>query len=518
MNLYMIFTTDIHPIGGNQLFTSEIVRYFDNRENWDVRVIHHGRALGKCMIDSLNPFLDGGNLLFLNYKPAELVTEQLEVIYNHVLDNIGIKPDDYEEILIGSYNNNMSVWAEYFAKKMNGRMICFDVSEVFRGHGLCYEEYIDFFKFKYYRGELFSLDINRLFEGYLHVDNALDYKIYATEGNPIQEVSNSVVDRIYKSEFNIAYIGRAHKKYVPAVIRAVREFALRHTDKSIQFIMVGDAEVRIKAISEKLMVLPNVKVLLLGDMVPIPKILFDKVDVVLAGSGAANYSSREKVPVIVIDAENCMANGVLGYTCGSDELLYHRADNLQYKIEDLIDDVLITKSFLNSRIALIGTPNSDERISAMIEKFNTSSSEKEYYDVEKETGIIVKKQLALPDFSEEVDVIRKKIALWKKLNKTIIFGAGKDGDKCLDFLHSINVSVDAYIDNDETRWYTELRGVDIFSVDYLCTITNYTIIISSTKYSYEMKQQLMELDCVDGNAIILFGDLMKYDRALLICD
>lgn len=516
MNLYIIFTVDIHPIGGNQLFTNEIAKYFENKKDWEVCVVHNGRALGNCKIAELNKYLDGGNPLFYQYKPCQIQASILENIYANTVSNLGITIEKYNKILIGAQNNNMAVWAEYFAHKMNAQMICFDVSEVFRGKGFCYEEYMDFFKYKFYRKELYSLNISKLFEGYIDIQNPSEYKLLATEGKPIQEVDNATIRDICRLDYNIAYIGRVQKKYFPAVVNGVAEFAKKYRRKMVQFVVVGEADSKLQLIAERLLSIPNVKVLLLGDMVPIPKILFDKVDVVLAGSGAADYSARENVPVIVPDAYNCKANGVLGYTCGIDEFLYHKSDNNQKTILETLEDVLIHKQYLNFKRELPPIEDYSARIDDMIEKFKFAARDRHYYPVEEKDDIKQVTKEEIPQFTEDINNIRAKIAKWKNSKKTIVFGTGNEGNRCYYWLKNINVKIDAYIDNNNVRWYMELNGVDIYPVFYLDTISNATIIISSDIYGNEMLKQLEELQYDKNNNIILFSDLKKYDRVVLL--
>ena len=52
----------------------------------------------------------------------------------------------------------------------------------------------------------------------------------------------------------------------------------------------------------------------MGDLVPIPKCIYKKIDCMIAGAICAEISAREGIPTIVADCENYLANGILGYT------------------------------------------------------------------------------------------------------------------------------------------------------------------------------------------------------------
>ena len=53
MKLYIIFTLDIHPIGGMQLYTAGKADYL-KRNGWEVVVFYPGSNDENCAVTSLN--------------------------------------------------------------------------------------------------------------------------------------------------------------------------------------------------------------------------------------------------------------------------------------------------------------------------------------------------------------------------------------------------------------------------------------------------------------------------------
>ena len=105
--------------------------------------------------------------------------------------------------------------------------------------------------------------------------------------------------------------------------------------------MVGDPGDRREWLKSQVEVSGNIILSCLGDMVPIPRKLFEKIDVVIAGSGCANCAACEKVPTIVVDAGNKRANGILGYTTFS--IIFHEENVKQMGFDQALEQVLLDR-------------------------------------------------------------------------------------------------------------------------------------------------------------------------------
>ena len=56
--------------------------------------------------------------------------------------------------------------------------------------------------------------------------------------------------------------------------------------------------------------------------------------------------------------------------------------------------------------------------------------------------------------------------------KIFLFGAGKMAEGYTDFLEYLQIKIEGYLDNDNSRWDTYFRGRKIYSPDILKNIQN----------------------------------------------
>lgn len=497
--LYVILTVDIHPIGGNQLYTAGQAKYMESI-GWDVIILFPGKPFGKCKIKYLEKYLSGGFQLLWDVCPDQLDKDEIYNVYERIINKMYINTDIYNEILIASQNQKLALWGESFANIIKAKHFCFITTEIYRGKDTCFEEYMDFYVFKYLRKELLALDVKKLFDGYLEIDEKEIVIPDYCEGEVVQDVFDETIRDIRKEDWNIAYIGRSEKKYVLSVIREVSLFAKKHKEQKIQFIMVGDANCRLESLNKYLFCVPNVHVLLLGDLIPIPRELFSITDVIIAGSGSAIYSAIEGVPTIVVDADNCLSNGILGYTCLMDEVVYHNHNGTQYTISDSLEDVLVSKQYLQYKYNRIVLEDSNKYYKWNLERFYVSEKDNVYYAIGKD-----RKEHS---YFDNVEKLMKKNC--ENKDKIIIFGAGKYGRECYDMLNSVNEKVEFFVDNDSAKWYEELCGCIIFPAEKLYSEKNSHIIIACEKGKDDICEQLMQMDVLKSNNIVDYKQIYSY--------
>lgn len=249
-------------------------------------------------------------------------------------------------------------WAELFASRVGGRHFFCAVHEGFRNipgvfllEGRYFEDNLDFFYFKWQRNEMICTEKScmALFNGYKNV-TAPKYKMPPTvvEMHPIQDVENFPVEQIQRLDWNICHVGRAMKDYVPAVIKGVGELARRYPDKKINFIFVGNAEPRRDLITQTFNGVGNVLITNLGDMVPIPRNLFSRVDVVCGISQSARFCADEGALTICGTAHDWnMTPGVLGYD--TKEQIYGEG---KFSYADALENVLVKKLYVGKKYKL----------------------------------------------------------------------------------------------------------------------------------------------------------------------
>lgn len=382
MRRYIFITADIHLVGGMQMYVAGKTEYL-RRQGWSVAMFFYGENHGTCAYHILNDYV-GGGLFELSRQPYEW-TRRIRVNTINEMESVikGVATDS-EEIIIESQTDITALWGELLAERLNAKHVCLICNEKFRGHNKHYEENLDFFDFKHNRRELAGIhkeSLRRMFAGYKEVDEKECFSFSAANNDPIQDIENDKIDTLEKKDWNICYIGRAKKGYVPGIIDDISKFAKKHQEKRIQVIFVGDQSEHLVIINNKLLGQKNVTVSLLGDLVPIPRGLFRKIDVVIAGSGCAYCSAKERVPTIVADADNYLANGVLGYT--TFDGIYREKNNRQMHFDEMLEEVLVKHITTKLPYKMDEKPNSDYYYHQQMDFVFRSEQTKCYYKLNK---------------------------------------------------------------------------------------------------------------------------------------
>ena len=322
--IYIFFTHYMYSIAGTQMYTAGKTLYLA-KLGWKVFLCHNDSSKKKPLISSISEYVKSGvGLSVLNIPPYRLSHDDQEKVLNFIIQKFELTDFDNCEIIVESHDDFFAYWAELFAEKIGARHLFFSVHEGYRNipgkfslPGRYFEDNLDFFYFKWKRNELISLPIllQKLFNGYKNVEKPLvEMPNTVCELYPIQDVDFPKIEEIPRLDWNICHIGRSAKDYVPYIIEGVGELAKKYPNKTINFIFVGNADSRMELLNETFKNLTNVKLTLLDDLCPIPRILFSKVDVVCAISQSARFAANDGILTICASAdvpEKCA--GVLGY-------------------------------------------------------------------------------------------------------------------------------------------------------------------------------------------------------------
>lgn len=382
--LFIFMSFCIVPIGGMEMHMAGLSKYLE-KNGWKVFIFTPEPSELKTAIPSLQKYLKaGGNVPFVvtpPYKtPAVLQEIGMNLMVKKLTDYCG-NLSKYDEIVIESCESIRSFWAELLAEKIGARHIFMATEENPRLGACCYEDNLDFYYFKFKRNELvgFPQNVRKLFNGYKDVNDLIDENapLYLAETEPIQDVPDFPINNIQKLDWNICHFGRTMKPFVPHVIAGVGEFARRHPDKKINFIFIGqiipERETLIRQTFEGL---DNVMITPLGDMVPIPRSLFSKIDVVCAMAGCATYSSFEGVPVIVGNAVNPdKTNGVLGVD--TKDTVYDTGDKISYA--EALENVLVKKLYDGKNFDLPDVKPSEDQYADLWKVLDNVAPEKVYF-------------------------------------------------------------------------------------------------------------------------------------------
>lgn len=377
--VYIFMTENIHPIGGMQLLTSGKAKVLE-RQGWEVIIFFPAFARGHCAIEELDKY-DTGGMLELSLPPYKWPRTTRKKVIRKMCGLIGAVSAE-DTIIIESHVDRLCQWGELLAAEIHVKHMIFACNETYRGKGKYYAECLEFFDWKHKRKELVGENsgmFDLLFEGFKEVPLNEVY-IFMFDENPVRDVKNKLVEEISSYDWNIGYIGRLEKGYVPNIIQSVATFAKWHKNKRIQFIIVGDITSRKDLIRETFKECSNVYINELGNVVPIPKSLFNKLDAVIAGSGSAKCAAYEGVYTILADADNFRSNGVYGYDT-SDHLYCGQME--QTSFEESLEKVLVKKEYENRQSNLPPYMNPEECTKQNFELIEASSQNMEYYPEDK---------------------------------------------------------------------------------------------------------------------------------------
>lgn len=377
--IYIFVAFHITTIGGMQLHTAGISKYLEN-SGWKVYIFTPEPSNAKTAIPYLNPYLKvGGDCTFLSIPPYKLHYYEQEVGINIMLQKLNIKNFQECEIVVESCESARSFWAELLASRIGARHFFMASEEEYRTADRYYEENLDFYYFKLQRNELICNNLNmllRLFNGYKNVTKLLyPMPSILLEENPVQDVSFPVINQIQKLDWNICHIGRISKDFVPYAIEGVAQLARRHPDKSINFIFVGDITARKDFIIKTFQDIDNVQITALGDLVPIPRILFSKIDVICAIAGSAYYTANEGPYVLLGNLPNPEKTpGVFGYDTRN--TIY---GEVKYTWVEALENVLVKRFYDDKELTLYKIPSPELVYNNLWTILKNAAPEKKYY-------------------------------------------------------------------------------------------------------------------------------------------
>lgn len=513
---YIFITTNVHPVGGAQSYLKNKINYLE-QNGWEVYVFFAGSCEKGCAFPELERFVDGG-IEELGVFPCQIVQSYGTVYYNvilfQMLRHIHYDKKENCSYLIESSHEYEAIWGELLARQIKAKHICFSIHERFRGDDRHYVDYIDFFKWKYARRELAGIEensIKMLFDGYMNVEDSKRFKLSAIMDYNIKEIKSQIIEELPKKEWNIAYFGRCQKEYFPNIVDGVEQFALEYPMHDMQFVIVGSIDERQKEILERLNGFKNLTVTIIGYFSVIPKSLFQKIDVFIAGSGCAYLSALQGVPTIVADARNYQAMGILGYT--TTDTLY---GDQKYSYQELLKAILVEKYCLKTNKMKIPDYDSDEAHREFFEFVKASEQQKSYYpfvfpDKEKDKDDYFGVMEYFLKIMIRNQVERECFASWIKEQygeKIGLFGVGMCGKRLLKAIPELRFS---YIYDNNVKQY-ENRTITLpnnYNINYV-----EMLVISPIAYQNDIAKQMRELE-YEGKQIGIVDLIKQYVGQIL---
>lgn len=511
MKKFIFFKCNPFYLGGGELYVAAKGKNL-LKEGFEVYIFGYVENFGWYKIPEFQKFHVTSNPL-LKQDPGQFSKEDLATIESFMLSHIEYQEGD--ECYIESGYSVSAPWAEYLAKRIGARHISVLYEENYIFPGSKYQKYMDFYRYKFSRKELYGT-VDVLFQD----ESLRNQWIWGTEeGEVIQDIKAPLIENIQRAQDNIAYIGRMVKPYLPNIVRGMEMYAKKHPERDIQFLFVGNVGERAELICRRLLHYNNVRVFLLGDLVPIPKVLYEKLDVVIAGSKTACYSAAQGVPVIVADAKSYLGSGVLGYTCSYEESIVANPERKLQEFDVMLEEVLIDEEYKKYPFVCPPVIDYEAIFSKQMNRFR-EPFDQSYYDIcsvntdplSNKLENSLRKMKGTAD-QKRVETFVEQLKLHKK--KFVIFSAGDACKACMKWLQQTNICPDYIVDNSPFKQHTELDGCMIYPVEKLYEDQQEVLILlPDSRFTESMLAQIQDMNVVAETDYVTWEELEGQPRIL----
>lgn len=375
MKHYLFFAYNITGIGGAQQYYKNRIRYLESN---GFVVDLYSTISGDIQIEELSSH-NKGIISEFNYLPISIRSKRRKKIIDNICATI--KPN--EEVLVESVGGYPTLWAELIAQTIEGKHVCFSVTEQ---HTVKYSpKVLEFYYFKYQRNELFGIkpdSVHIMFQG-LH-------DIPVSEQLAFSAACTDVVDSTTKydcsfpdADYTIGGIWRTNKEGFTITFLKIKEFIEKHPDLLFNVVIVGSGsndneQIVRNAYSE----VKNANLLFLGYLYPIPENLLTNIDAFVSTAGSARVPMYCGKPTISVTTDNegvFYPLGIFNYTT-TNTLTPEKTDKTldRYLEMILFEDYCSTHDVLDNSLLYPG--DSEKYNKEQNEKFR-SIDELSYFNV-----------------------------------------------------------------------------------------------------------------------------------------
>ena len=338
---YVFLTFSMGGLSGSPSYVSNKVKWLNERGIETVVFDHYGSLnMGKeIALENLLPY-NGNRLLELFFPPGYFSKKQRKHILERLIATIGAS-DDY---VVESNSTRLALWGEMLAEKLHAKHLVLNIGEQVFIHN---DGEFRFLEYKLTRQELFGIKpkaIQSLFRWYKEISDEDAKELYfsASMGVTPEDVPMHELDDLPEAKYKILSFGR-YKPYFINMIKGVVDFAHNHQNERINFLFMGEV-VLPKEVEALLGKENNLYVKYIPAQRPIPKVVFDCSDVVIATAGCANISYKAGAKTISMNVNSCLPLGVMGYTT-VDSVFSTNPEQPLYNICDLLEDVMVRRLY-----------------------------------------------------------------------------------------------------------------------------------------------------------------------------
>lgn len=373
MKKFVLITWGIAGIGGGQIYTNNRCKYYKDC-GYDVYVCHLLDG------DILLPGLDTIRHILipeLRFNVGAFSRRRVKRIVKRISDFVGYSDED--DILVESNSIAQAQWAELLAKTIHAKHFYYILGE----HDRADDEILtSFAMFKIKRGEIAGItdrSVPNLVKASDIIRDGREFRIVAPLRVEVVDYAVPVLNNLSPVDYTIGVMARLEKLFVRPTLASLASYCKKHHEKTFRIIVVGDTEKasvkeQIKSLFSDI---PNVIILMVGYLSPIPRKYVDICDLCISSSGCASITNFEGTLTISIDAKDCQPIGILGFT--TKESVF-RKDEPIAPLGDLLDEIFIEKKYPYHREKTIRNYTIQNLMQAEVDYINNSCLEKEYFD------------------------------------------------------------------------------------------------------------------------------------------
>ena len=327
----------------------------------------------------------------IHLPPCTYTRNQKDRIISKMLKFIDYNEKD--EIFIESTDIPLSMWGEILAEKTQG----VNFSYLLHSHiENISTEVQRFFEFKYRQNLLAGmseLTLPDLFKNYMDIPEENTRRILAVPKDPLCD-ENDLSDVTFEVEkFKerggkiIAYFGNLTKPHFVKVCKAIPKYVKCHQEEKFLFLSVGSSAMgKAEKLQKKIEKLtPNCIVKNIPACYPIPKKIFQIMDVCIASWGCADNAARAKALTIrLMDDVSITPQGIMGVTLKGIE--YFSAPPSDKNIYEILDEILYENKYSKDDIEFLRDVRDYTKYEIeqdkIMQPFKNKERQKQYYNIE----------------------------------------------------------------------------------------------------------------------------------------
>lgn len=311
----------------------------------------------------------------LIYTPRCYSRREVKKTIDDIAAAIGGFGDD--SCIIESDAVNRAVWAELIAKRIGAKHITFLLQEQHNYNA----QIRDFLRFKYDRHELAGItavSVKQIF-GDDQIEPREDTRIRAMCQNVVEDCEDRFSPQLSKdAAVALGSIGRLTKRCVPAILSGFMEYAATHPEKNCNIVLIGGAlgKKPIRQIRAQMKRYANIRLLITGNLYPIPASLLKNIDVFVSTAGSSMVSYRMHRPTVWVNPTTGAPVGILGLDDLTGKTMYDNmpdttvaecieralanADSIEYKYNGYEDYYKTMSEEFDRHLAIAGTVGQKE--------------------------------------------------------------------------------------------------------------------------------------------------------------